>query len=262
MSGSPHSIEDVNEIKDVGSLLARAKWLEGKTLEEISASIKDSDSTPRKFAKGDVGYVIEEGFFGIKKNSKAAADIAHLGVEIKTCPLKYNRTRDKLTVKEPLSLNIINYHEEAKNNDITESALYKKNKKILFVFYIHDSTRERSEYLVKYVFLWSMDEHLDELRPDYDRMVSLIRAGQAHPRFFGQKKNRYLRLSNCPKHGGTFSTPGDIYSRVSQPYSTEPAEIRAFRFRNEYVVGIVSSQIGIPLMKGGPRSRAALYWVA
>jgi len=129
---------DATKIETVSELLKCAKWLEGKTLAEISDSIQNEDFVPRVSSKAYVGYVIEKGYFQIERNNDSQPDFPQLGVELKTCPLKYNKAKTKLTVKEPLSLNIINYNLESQNKDLTESSLFKKNRTILFVFYIHD----------------------------------------------------------------------------------------------------------------------------
>lgn len=232
---------DVRRFRDIESLIKEAKWLEGKTLAQVSEAIRDTDTASRVTTKGDVGYVIEYGFFGITKNSAAIPDIEHLGVEIKTCPLKFDSTRTSLKVKEPLSLNIINYCEEHLHRDITESSLYKKNREILFVFYIHDDRKDRSEYLIKYVFLWEMDEKvLSELRPDYERILWKIRKGIAHE--IHQSDHEYLTL--CPKHSGKFSDPFCTRSKRPQPFSEKPAEIRAFRLKNRYVDLIIDRYLG------------------
>ena len=142
---------NLKSIKTIKELVSTAQRdLEGKTLEEIMSSIVDSDEDSPVLTKAGVGYVIEDGYFGIPKNSTAGADIEHLGVELKTSPLKLLKN-GRLTVKEPLSLNIINYSEEHNNKHIRESSLYKKNKKILFVWYIHDMNKEvpRSKYIIK-----------------------------------------------------------------------------------------------------------------
>lgn len=232
---------DVKRFRDIASLLREAKWLEGKTLAQVSEAITASDGSSRVTTKGHVGYVIENGFFGIRRNSTALPDIEHLRVEIKTCPLEYDGSLTGLRVKEPLSLNIINYCEEYRNSDITESSLYKKNRRILFVFYIHDDRRERSEYLIKYVFLWEMNEQvLNELRPDYNLILEKIRAGRAHD--IHQRDHRYLTL--CPKHGGTYKDPNCHKSKRPQPFSPVLAEIRAFRLKNKYMDLIISRYLG------------------
>ncbi len=226
---------DLKTVKDIPGLVRKAKWLEGKTLAQISEDIAKSDETSRVITKGSVGYVIE-GFFGIDKNSQGSADIHSLGVELKTCPLKYNADRTRLSVKEPLSLNIINYSEECKCKDLSESSLYKKNRRILFVFYIHDLEKDRSEYVVKYVFLWEMDDRvLEELGPDYELILEKVRAGLANE--IHEEEHEWLTL--CPKHGGDFNDPDDKKSRRHQPFSDAPAEIRAYRLKNRYMNRIV-----------------------
>jgi len=198
-------------------------------------SIVDSDEATRVSTKAFVGYVIEEGYFGIGKNNTAAADIEHLDVELKTSPLKLLKN-GQLSVKEPLSLNIINYNSEYKNADIRESSLYKKNKYVLFVWYVDDPSIPRSEYLIKYVFLWRMDDEvLSELSDDYHRILGHIKSGEAH--HIHQHQHDYLTL--CPKHSGTFKDPDCHKSKTTQPFSDVPAEVRAFRLKNRYMAKVI-----------------------
>lgn len=241
---------DVNRIKNTDELLRQAKWLEGKTLAEVSEEIKKSDRTSRVTTKGDAGYIIEKGFFGIEKNSDAESDIPHLGVEIKTCPLKYNSNHGRLSVKEPLSLNIINYCEEYKHKDFTASSVYKKNRKILFICYIHDPEKERSQYLIKYVFFWDIDKKVvEEISDDYNIIIDMIKRGRAHE--IHQDSNKYLTL--CPKHNGCFKDPECRRSKRPQPFSSRPAEVRAFRLKNRYMNLVISRYLGKPLEEGGWR---------
>lgn len=225
------AILDLSKIKTAKELEERAKKdLEGKTLSKIADWASKSDETSRVLSKASVGYVIEEGYFGMGKNNNAEPDLATFGVELKTSPLKKGKD-GKLRVKEPLSLNIINYIQESKNKDLRESSLYKKNRKILFVWYVHDDGL-RSEYVIKYVFLWEMTPSvLAELEPDYDAILGMIRKGEAH--HIHQHQHKYLTL--CPKHGGVFRDPNDKKSKTKQPYSDAPAEIRAFRLKNFYM---------------------------
>ncbi len=230
------AILNLRRIKTPKELEKKARFdLEGKTLRQIMASITATDSSTRVSTKAGVGYVIEEGYFGINKNNTAGPDIAHLDVELKTSPLLVGKD-GKLRVKEPLSLNIINYGEEYRNKSIKESSLYKKNKKILFVWYIHDKKSLRSEYLIKYVFLWEMDDAvIKELNNDYKEILDYIRKGEAHHIHQYQHQN----LTLCPKHSGTFKNPDDKKSKTKQPFSDTPAEIRAFRLKNSYMNAII-----------------------
>ncbi|MFA6608457.1 MAG: MutH/Sau3AI family endonuclease [Candidatus Paceibacterota bacterium] len=230
------SILNLAEIKTSQDLEKIAQHdLEGKTLQQIMASITASDSSTRVSTKAGVGYVIEEGYFGIGKNNTAGPDIPHLGVELKTSPLSLGKD-GKLRVKEPLSLNIINYSEEYKKGNVTESSLYKKNKKVLFVWYIHDKNKLRSEYLIKYVFLWEMDSTvINEINDDYKMILDYIKKGEAHH----IHQHQHTNLTLCPKHGGTFKDPSDRKSKTKQPFSDTPAEIRAFRLKNSYMNTVI-----------------------
>jgi len=238
----------LRDIKTPEELLKLAKTLEGKTLKEIHQKIKDEDEDSRVTTKGSVGYQIEKEFFGIDKNCLAGPDFQSLGIELKTCPLKYNKDRTRLALKEPLSLNIINYEKEVKHSCLKESALYKKNKQILFIFYIHDKDKKRSEYLIKYVFLWEIDDSVvDELEPDYFLILDKIREGEALD--IHQYQHKYLTL--CPKHSGKFKDPGCNKSKRTQPFSNSLAEIRAFRLKNSYMNLVVSRHLNKELKHGG-----------
>ncbi|MFH1326653.1 MAG: MutH/Sau3AI family endonuclease [archaeon] len=231
------SVINVKEIKDIPELLRKSKWLEGKTLVEVGEEIKKSDPSSRVLTKGSVGHIIESGFFGIEKNSDAKPDIEHLGVEVKTCPLKYNKSKTKISVKEPLSLNIINYTKEVEFNNLKESSIYRKNKKILFILYLHDLEKKRSEYKILKVFLWEMDNKvLKELEQDYNLIIGKVRQGRAHQ--IHQNEHKYLTI--CPKHNGKFKDPACKRSKTKQPFSDEPAEIRAFRLKNKYMNLIIN----------------------
>ncbi len=227
------NIDGIHSIKNLEYVAQQD--LEGKKLIEIDEAIGDSDLAERRETKGYVGYLIEHGYFGINKNSNASPDVRHLGVEIKTCPLK--RGKDgKLSVKEPLSLNIINYIKEIEHKSFIDSSVYKKNKYILFVFYIHNPKEKRSNYLVKYVFIWEIDEEvIRDFEPDYQKILSKIRQGIAHHIHQGDHDS----LTLCPKHNGCFKDPECTKSKTRQPNSTEPAEVRAFRIKNSYMNEII-----------------------
>lgn len=223
------NLEDIQSIKYL--LYVAQQDLQGKRLIEIDEAIGESNLVERRKSKGYVGYLIENGYFGIKKNSDAKPDIKHLGVEVKTWPLIKGKD-GKLRTKEPLSLNIINYTKEVTHSTFIESSVYKKNRYILFVCYIHDPEIPRSEYLVKYVFIWEMNEQvINDLEADYQKILDKIRKGQAHE----IHQTEHTRLTLCPKHNGKFKDPLCQKSKTKQPYSSAPAEIRAFRIKNSYM---------------------------
>ena len=232
---------NVNELHNIDELMRVAKFLEGKTLAEISEEVQRSDRASRIRTKGIAGYLVENGYFGIKKNSDPNPDIKNLGVEIKTCPIKYIASKGIYAVKEPLSLNIINYGEEVRSNSIKESSLYRKNKRILFIFYLYDKSLQRSQWKVKYVFLWDMDQKvIAELEPDYQKIIEKIKRGEAHR--IHQTEHMWLTL--CPKH-----VTGRKYTKQLPGFPR--AEIRAFRLKSRYVALIITRYLKVPLLEFG-----------
>ena len=123
-------------------LLYKAKEAEGKTFGEIDLSGRITN--PK--AKGQLGQIIEESFFGYEINSKSEADFLELGIELKVTPLKLNKN-GSISAKERLVLNIINYQKEILNTFDT-SSFWKKNQKILLMFYQWISDAHRSQYQV------------------------------------------------------------------------------------------------------------------
>jgi len=241
-------IIDLKKVKDIDELIKKAKWLEGKTLSQVDEAIKSSDRASRVKTKGGVGHVLEKGFFGIEKNNLCEPDISSLGVEIKTCPLKFDSTKTRLSVKEPLSMNLINYCEEHKVENIKQSSWFKKNHQILLICYIHDKSKERSQYLIKYVFLWELDDRiLEDFKQDYFEILKMIKKGKAHE--IHQKQHRNLTI--CPKHSGKFKNPECKRSKRLQPFSDVPAEIRAFRVKSSYMNKVISKHLKKTLGKKG-----------
>ena len=123
------------------------------------------------------------------------------------------------------------------------------------VCYVHAGKR-RSEYVIRYVFLWEMDDVvLDELRADYKAIIQKIRAGKAHE--LHQHENTYL--STCPKHNGDYSNPAERTSKAMQPCSPILAERRAYRLKNIYMDRVIAWQLGFQLGKNG-RGTDPIWW--
>ena len=212
-------------------LLEKAKLLEGKKIGDLIKEIRQKDKSSKIKTKSAVGDAIET-YFKITKNNSFLPDIEHLAIELKTSPLKFNKLKTELTSKEPLSLNIINYCKEIESKgDIKKSSFYKKGKEILLIFYIHDG-ETRSEYIIKYVFIWKMDKNvLLELKSDYEKIIEKIMNGEAHN--IHQWEHQHLTL--CPKHGGKMKDPNCNKSKTPQPFSNIKAEVRAFRLKSGYI---------------------------
>ena len=102
-------------------LLAKAQEAEGKTFKELDKYNRLGNIN----AKGALGQVIEESFFGYSINSEARPDFENLGIELKVTPFKRNKN-NTLSAKERLVLNIINYMEEAYTTFYSSSFWKKK----------------------------------------------------------------------------------------------------------------------------------------
>ncbi len=238
--------------EDEGLLMIKARWLVGKTLSQVEDSIRQLDDASRVKTKAGAAYVTEH-YFGIPANSGDEPDFPKLGIELKSVPLK--EKNGLLTVKEPLSLNMLNYMKEWKCDDINESSFYRKNKRILFVCYVHKGEK-RSDYVIRYVFIWNMDGTvLDELRPDFDRIITKIRAGNATD--LHQRYDRYL--TTCPKHNGKFKDPKERTSKIAQPFNDTPGERKAYRLKTTYMSLVISRDLGVSLQRSG-RGLEAIWW--
>ncbi|MFT4413741.1 Sau3AI family type II restriction endonuclease [Fredinandcohnia humi] len=208
-------------------LLYKAKQAEGKTFGEIDIT----DRLSNQNAKGGLGQVIEESFFGYSVNSDARSDFENLGIELKVTPFKRNKN-GTLSAKERLVLNIINYMEEVKTTFQT-SSFWSKNNKLLLMFYEWLPEKNRNEYVIYKSILFTYPEaDLEIIKKDWETIVSKIREGKAHELSEGDT----VYLGACTK-GSNKST------LRSQPYSTIHAMQRAFALKTSYMTALVRKYI-------------------
>lgn len=204
------------------ALLYKAKEAEGKTFGEIDQSGRISN--PK--AKGQLGQIIEESFFGYEINSKSEADFANLGIELKVTPIKMNKNKT-ISAKERLVLNIINYHKEVLNTFET-SSFWMKNEKVLLMFYQWLPEIHRSEYQVlKSHLLTFSEEDLHIIRSDWEFITNKIKAGRAHE--LSEADTIYLGACTKGKNKDSLRT---------QPYSNIPAMQRAYSLKASYITGV------------------------
>src|SRR5699024_7501897 len=114
----------------IEDLVSYSREAEGEYLKDI-----DNKNLINKTNKGIVGSVIEQSYFGYSANSKAEADFADIGVELKTTGI-IKLKRGSLAAKERLVLNIINYMDEV-NKSFHTSSMWTKNNKLLIFFYTY-----------------------------------------------------------------------------------------------------------------------------
>ena len=204
------------------ALLYKAKEAEGKTFGEIDQSGRITN--PK--AKGQLGQIIEESFFGYEVNSKSEADFVDLGIELKVTPLKLNKNKT-ISAKERLVLNIINYHKEVLTTFET-SSFWTKNQTILLMFYQWIPEVHRSEYQVlKSHLLTFSEEDLQIIKNDWKFITDKVKAGKAHE--LSEADTIYLGACTKGKNKDSLRT---------QPFSSTPAMQRAYSLKASYITGM------------------------
>ncbi|KAF3305026.1 restriction endonuclease, partial [Carnobacterium sp. PL17GRE32] len=162
------------EIETVEELIEIAESAVGKKVKEYD--IKNRLAS--KGNKGGIGQILEEGLFGYAINSTSEADFGELGVELKATPVKQNKNK-AFAAKERLVLNIINYMKEVEYSFET-SSFWRKNEKILMMFYFWDKELDRGDYrILKSVLYTYPEDDLEIIKNDWEIIVGKIRAGKA-----------------------------------------------------------------------------------
>ena len=207
-------------------LLLKSKEAIGKTFSEIDSNNRLSNGN-----KGNLGQIIEESHFGYEINSNSEADFKELGIELKVTPFKKNKNKT-LSAKERLVLNIINYLEEV-NYDFESSSFWRKNQKLLLMFYEWLPEIDRRDYKVVESIVYNFpEEDLAVIKKDWELIVSKIRAGEAH--LLSEGDTNYLGA--CTKGANKSSVR-------KQPFSDELAMQRAFSLKQGYMTAIVREYI-------------------
>ncbi|WP_035432000.1 Sau3AI family type II restriction endonuclease [Bacillus sp. UNC322MFChir4.1] len=215
------------EYTTIEELMLKAKEAEGKTFGEIDST----DRLANVKSKGGLGQVIEESFFGYEINSNAEADFANLGIELKVTPFKRNKN-GTLSAKERLVLNIINYMEEVHSHFET-SSFWKKNEKLLLMFYEWVADIDRKDYHITKSLLFTYPEaDLEIIKQDWETIVTKIRLGKAHE--LSEGDTNYL---------GACTKGSNKNSIRHQPCSETPAMQRAFSLKPSYMTALVRRYI-------------------
>ncbi|RAZ69178.1 Sau3AI family type II restriction endonuclease [Planococcus maitriensis] len=208
-------------------LLSRAQEAEGMSFYEIDRTGRIDNEK----AKGHLGQIIEESFFGYEVNSNAEADFAELGIELKVTPVKELKN-GQLSAKERLVLNIIDFHKEALNS-FEDSSFWRKNESLLLMFYKWLPDIPRGDYRILKSHLHRFSESdLQVIRNDWSIIVAKIKAGQAH--LISEGDTAYL--SACTKGANRKSIR-------TQPFSHEPAMQRAFSLKASYMTTLIRELI-------------------
>lgn len=199
--------------------------------EAIGKKIKDIDTTGRlQTGKGAIGTIIEESWFGYRPNSTAEPDFPDAGVELKVTP--YRRTSKGISAKERLVCNIIDYMSEHEKTFET-SSFWHKCQKMLIMSYEYKEGVEKDDFSIDNAVLFAFpDEYRAIIKSDWEKIVSKIRAGEAHLLTEGDT----LYLAACTKGK-------DSNSVRDQPFSDIPAKQRAYSLKSSFMTNILRRYI-------------------
>ncbi len=215
---------EVTVYKTKASILRRAR-------EIIGIPMKIIDKTGRLLTgKGAIGAVIEESWFGLTPNSKAAPDFPEAGVELKVTP--YLKKGEKIRAKERLVCNIINYMAEY-DKTFRTSSFWHKCETMLLMSYEHRYDVPKGEYTIDEAVLFSFpEEDLAIIEHDWETIMNKVRAGNAH--LISEGDTMYLAA--CTKGVNSSSVR-------RQPFSDIPAKQRAYSLKASYMTHILNAYI-------------------
>ena len=183
--------------------------------------------------KGSLGQLIEQYLFGISNNSESEPDFMPAGIELKVTPYKKIKG-GKLSAKERLVLNIIDFMDEYKN-DFESSHFWFKNNAIQLLWYLWEPGKDKKDLKITHEKLLelSKNEDINQIKKDWEYIIKKIKDGKAHE--LSEADTMYLGA--CPKGANANSTR-------KQPFSDIPAMQRAFCFKNSYMTQLVRKYIG------------------
>ena len=241
---------------NIDSIFKYAKKLEGMTFQEVLDEYKKSsqkiyinplqasneisdydnsynDTLPSKGAKGQLGNILERYYFGYMPNGYQQADFSKIGLELKqTC---IDQKKDgEYTAGERLSITNISYKEPVEDNFYL-SHVWNKIAKILLIHYLRDKSKDRFDYPIKYVNLFTPpQEDLAIIIQDYLKIISKIKDGKAHE----ISESDTLYLGACTKGASAEK------STVPQYYGDKtPARKRNFCFKRQYMDYVLNHYI-------------------
>ena len=204
----------------------------GKSIEDImNEEVVTIDNSGVN--KGGLGQLVEQYLFGIQNNSESEPDFMPAGIELKVTP--YKRIKGgKLSAKERLVLNIINYMDEWKN-DFKDSHFWFKNNTIQLLWYLWEPNKDNKKFKITHEKLLELakNEDLEQIEEDWNYIIQKIKDGKAHE----ISEADTMDLGACTK-GANAS------SKREQPFNDILAMQRAFCFKTSYMTQLVRKYIG------------------
>lgn len=204
----------------------------GKSIEDImNEEVVTIDNSGVN--KGGLGQLVEQYLFGIQNNSEPEPDFMPAGIELKVTP--YKRIKDgKLSAKERLVLNIINYMDEWKN-DFKDSHFWFKNNTIQLLWYLWEPNKDNKKFKITHEKQLELakSEDLEQIKEDWKYIIQKIKEGKAHE--ISEADTMYL---------GACTKGANASSKREQPFNDILAMQRAFCFKTSYMTQLVRKYIG------------------
>jgi DNA mismatch repair protein MutH len=153
-------------------LLARAQALAGLSLGELASAQHYAWPRSLKRAKGWIGELLETAL-GATAGSRPEPDFPHLGIELKTLPVRNDGQPKESTFVCVLSLS------DRIESRWEDSLVQRKLARVLWVPVQHDPGIEPEQRRIGTPSLWSpTTEEEIMLRTDWEELTDLIREGQ------------------------------------------------------------------------------------
>ncbi len=209
------------------AILARASSLIGRSFEDISNLSQHSQDKLNNKNKGNAGNFIEQHWFGIKNNSTPEPDFSEAGIELKVCPLKFNKK--SLVVKERTKICSINYLTLV-NEVWSKSHAKRKLNKVLFVFYEYNNNNWQGQKVIN-TALWELPPNESLIETEWDKTKQTVANGLAH----NLTERGYKVLSPCRSGSGGKDNKGNYRDLVKQPNNDKLALKRAFSLKRPFV---------------------------
>jgi len=222
------------------------------------------DGNKKYIEKQLINDIIEQDWFGVKKNSSQDPDITLDDGEMFELKVSHLfKSRSLVRPKYRLVLKVLNYIDMAEHEDWRNSALYKKLKQMAIVFYYKDDELPPWDWIVTNSFLWFSEDFNDEIQRDYNFTRNAVLSGKKI------SESDTDLLANCPKHNSKFCwwchvneecnnskkrhpAPHPVLDGALRPHPTlGRAEKRGYCIPAQRMAIVFSNQIGIDLERRG-----------
>ncbi|MFM1787301.1 MAG: hypothetical protein RL228_1251 [Actinomycetota bacterium] len=217
----------------VESIIAHANRLTGNTLREV-AEVDIPEL--KKAGKGNLGILVERLHFRHSPPNDHNPDFSEAGLELKSTGVRRDPgVPGGYKAKERLVLNLINYHDLAKESWQTSSLLHKSGL-LLLLFYLFEEKIDPldRQFVLPPLLLENLSKFQSDflqIKDDWHQIQQKVLEGKAHE--LSESDTRLL---------GACTKSSDSTKFTSQPFSKIPAKPRAFSLKQGYLTFLMTSQ--------------------